>query len=74
MLHVVAYFADKTKRTIATHETHDEEVSVEELHKTNVEVASVKESNPNDDPAPCTIGKDESEGRLLAVGETFSVF
>jgi len=43
------------------------------MHKTNVEVASVKESNSNYDPAPCTIGKDESEGRLLAVTEMLSV-
>ena len=66
---LVAYFADQTKRKIAIHETHDEVVSVEEMQETNVEVASVKDSNSNDDPEPCTIGKDESQGTLLAVTE-----
>jgi len=43
------------------------------MHETNVEVASVKEYNSNDDPAPCTIGKDESEGTLSTVTEMLTV-
>jgi len=60
-------FNKSIKRKIAIHETHDEVVSVEEMQETNVEVASVKESNSNDDPAPCTLGKDESQGLKVSL-------
>ena len=68
---LVAYFADQTKRKIAIHEPHDEVVSVEEMQEKNVEVASVNESNSNEDPEPCTIGKDESQSTLSCNRDAF---
>ena len=46
---LVAYFADQTKRKNAIHETHDEVVSEDEMHETIVDVASVNESESNED-------------------------